>query len=259
MRGRCLALLTITSGALLAGIGGASAELMVSACGGIAQTGNTDVALAGPDGSDLTFDGVTWDDESLRSPFYWGLRVTRWLESSPRWGLAGELIHAKMFADLERTVSVSGSRGGDPVSGSARLGDTFGELSFSHGYNLLTVNGMLRSAKRAAGGAEAHRGVAPYFGLGLGVALPHVEVLTGAERTFEYQQAGPAALGLVGADLGLSRRWFVFAELKASVADLDAELTNGGSVALRPWTVHYVVGGSYSFGRPRRGASAGRP
>ena len=171
------------------------AEFVLSGYLGKAETLDSDVTLKEPGGTDLTFADVSWDDDSFEEPIYYGLRMSYWLEEAPSWGIAVDFTHAKMLAELNKTVSVSGSRSGAPVSGSERLGDTFDQLEFTHGHNILTVNGMYRwFADRQQKDTFLDR-LQPYVGLGLGVAIPHVEVTTATSSTEEYQVAGPAGQG----------------------------------------------------------------
>lgn len=222
----------------------AHAALVISIYGGKALTRDSDVTLQQPDGTDLTFQDVSWEDRSFDRPIYYGVRLTYWPSDSARWGVALDSTHAKIHADLDQTVTVVGIRGGNPVRGSEVLGDTFGNLAFSHGHNLITVNALYRWppwTKTFAGE------VRPYIGIGAGVAYPHVEVDLNGVVTDEFQNAGPAYQGLLGLDFKAFKYISLFTEYKLGYADIDADLKGGGSVQLKPWTHQFVLGASYSF------------
>lgn len=71
--------------------------------------------------------------------------------------------------------------------------------------------------------------LAPYAGIGAGVAVPHVDVTpAGGPQTFGLQLAGPALQAVVGQRRDLSPRWSVFGEVKATCSRHDAELEGGG-------------------------------
>lgn len=211
----------------------ALAEWRVSLYGGKSITFDADVRFKQPGGTDMTLSDVPWDDESFKSPFYYGARVTYWFNESP-WGLAVDFTHAKMIADTSAVVSVSGTRNGTPVSGTQPVNNTFSNLQLSHGHNLLTGNVMYRW--------QLDR-FEPYVGVGAGVAIPHVEAdVVGGQQTQEYQIGGPAAQGLLGLSVRVWDRFSVFSEYKLSYADVKADLNGGGTFEVKPVTNHFVFG-----------------
>lgn len=227
---------TVTMGltSVLLVAGAAQAELRVSAYSGVAETLDADVEFEQKGGTVLTFEDVMWDDESLKTPIYYGLRLTYWFHRASSWGLGFDFTHAKMIADPDQVVAVRGIRSGAIVAGRERLGETFSNLQLSHGHNLLTLNGLYRFP--LIGHLE------PYAGLGAGAAIPHVETNVGGVETSEYQLAGPAVQGLIGVTADVTQRLSVFAEYKLSYADINADLRGGGTVQLAPWTNHFVLG-----------------
>jgi lipid A oxidase len=122
------------------------------------------------------------------------------------------------------------------------LGDTFDVLSMSHGHNTLTFNGFYRWM--SPGSAQK---LTPYVGLGLGIAVPHVEVKMGDSVTEEYQYAGATIQGLAGLDLHLWKGFSAFAEYRLNYARLDTDLTGGGSLKVAPWTNHLSAGLTFTF------------
>jgi len=223
----------------------ATAQLAVSVYGGLAHTTEADVSLTRPGGTELTFAGVAWSGESLESPPYYGLRLSYWFDREAPWGVGLDFTHAKMYAQLERSVAVSGRRDGTPVDGAERLADTFDVLSFSHGHNLLTLDGMYRWFPKG-GRADTFLGrLQLYVGLGVGIAIPHVETDLEAVVTNEYQLSGPVLEGLGGLNFDLTRHFSLFGEYQLDYARLDASLTHGGSLSVKPWTHQLALGLSF--------------
>ena len=113
-------------------------------------------------------------------------------------------------------------------------------MSFSHGHNLVTLNGRYRWSVTDR--------LLPYVGLGAGVAQPHVEVDLGdGTPTEEYQLVGPAAQGFAGLQFRATELVSVFGEAKLTCADTSADLSGGGTIELVPWTAHLIAGISLSF------------
>jgi hypothetical protein len=223
----------------------AEAQFAVGGYLGKSSTFDCDVGLQRPGGTDLTFHDVGWYDESWVNPKYYGFRFSYWNRSAPRWGFVLDFTHAKIYAELDATVRVTGARRGETVDGSQALGDTFSELAMSHGHNTVTINGMYRWVRDNPSGGN-HR-LTPYVAFGIGVAIPHVEVQTGESVTHEYQFAGPTAQGLGGLDVRIWKGLSVFAEYRLNYARLSTDLTDGGSLKLAPWTNHFSAGLTFTF------------
>jgi len=228
-------------------IGEARAEFFLSGYLGVSSTQDSDVELVRPGGTNLTFSDVSWDDDSFASPMYYGVRAGYWFKNSPNWGMAIDFTHAKMYAELDSTVGVSGTRSGTPVSGQQRLRETFEVLEFSDGHNLLTLNGMYRWMGLGASDQDFLNRLQPYVLAGLGIAYPHVEVTIEGDRTFEFQNTGLAAQAGGGLDVDINRWMSVFAEYRLSYAEIDAELVGGGTLKTEPWTHHFTFGVAFSF------------
>lgn len=204
----------------------AKAEFQLSVFGGANTASDGDVtldqgALSG------TFD-VDWFGDSFHMPPYYGVRGTYWLSGfgMPRWGVAIDVTHAKVKADLT-----------DPA-----LSGTFSTLEFTNGLNSATLNALYR--------APLNNRFTLYGGAGAGVSFPHVEVETipSVGKTFEYQVTGPVVEALVGADLALGHGFSVFGEYKASYSWNHADLVGGGSLDADILAHHFAAGVSYTFG-----------
>jgi lipid A oxidase len=222
----------------------ADAEWMLSLYGGIAHTLDSDVKLKAPESARLTFHDVSWEDQSFEEPQYFGLRLTYWLDRQSPWGLAVDFAHAKMIADLDQEVTVTGSRGDDSVNDGEVLGDSFLQLAFSHGHNVLTANVLYRwlSHNRFSWSGRLQ----PYVGLGAGVAIPHVEVRAGPFESHDYQFTGPTVQGLAGLSINLMKHIALFAETRLNYAHIDVDLHDGSSLETNPWTYHFNIGLSLS-------------
>ena len=53
--------------------------------------------------------------------------------------------------------------------------------------------------------------------------------------------------GIGGVNFDIYKKFSIFFEYKLTYADMDADLTSGGSVEVEPWTNHLIFGLSYSF------------
>lgn len=231
----------------------ARAELFVSIYGGWANTEGSDVHYK-QGTSDLTFHGVKWDDESFKGSPYGGYRVGYWFDHAPHWGVSGEWIHAKMVADLDENVSVTGVRGGSPVNTTEPLWNSFNNLQFTHGHNMVLVNVHRRWFLTEPEEESFLSRIEPYAGIGAGIAWPHVEIgtVSPASSTEEYQTpAGFACQGFAGVSLRLAKYVSLFTEFKLTYADINADIP-GGSLETEPFTEHVVLGLSVNFGKARR-------
>lgn len=206
----------------------ASAEFQISGYGGVNIANGSDVTLDTPLVNG-TFD-VDWFGDSFNLPPYWGARGTWWLNdfNLPHWGVAIDVTHAKVKADLD----------------DAAVGAAFDRLEFTNGLNTATLNALYRT--------PLNDRFTLYAGAGAGISVPHVEVRTIPDqgRTFEYQLTGPAVQALVGVDMDLVYGFSAFAEYKANFTMNDADLVGGGSLETNVLTHQFAVGLSYSFGAP---------
>ncbi len=194
-----------------------SGEGQVGVYGGMTRTQQSDVTLLRPAGGQIRIPAVGWQGLDFTEPVYYGVRITRWFA-----GALGGMIdftHAKAIADPDQQVTAAASGAATPIS-PATIGKLFKRLEFSHGHNMLTLNGLWRLPFGSSG-------VRPYVGLGAGVALPHTEIHVegDASRTYEYQLTGPVVQGLAGIELRLQRGLSFFVEYKLAFTSTTAPLT----------------------------------
>lgn len=205
-------------------------ETMVGAYMGAPHTYPSAVRIEKEGAYDFTIDPVHWKAQPFKSPVYYGARVVRWFTGG-RTGMMVDFIHSKAIADLKKEAAFSGTLDGKPLPPRAKISEIVKKLEFSHGHNLLTLNGLLRLPNIGAR-------VSPYVGAGAGVLLPHTEVklTNGDSRTYEYNYAGPAGQALIGLEFRLSRM-SVFLEYKFTYAQYEAPLSqmNGSWLFLDIW------------------------
>jgi len=219
----------------------AAAEVQFSAYLGANFTHSSDVTLARPGGTNAKFSNVPWDGNSFKMPPYWGLRFTYWLESIPNLGFGVDYTHAKVYAKLGNTVPASGTVGGVPIGPNVLLRNVFQRLEFTDGLNLVTAHAFYRYPM---GGR-----LTPYLGVGVGAAIPHVEVtMAGYPITFQYELTGIAARLYGGVDVAITNGWSLFGEYQFSYAQVrNASLTGGGTLSTDLLSHHFNLGVSYAF------------
>lgn len=154
---------------------------------------------------------------------YFGLRLTRWSEAHPNWGLAFDNVHAKIAA--------------------SPMPDGFTTLEFTDGVNMMTGNLHYRFINQSS--------FTPYAGVGIGITTPHVEVTNteGTSETFRYQFGGPAAQVLAGLEREINDRWSVFGELKFAKFWISVDLDGGGSLSTDILSRQIAFGINYTFDR----------
>ena len=106
-----------------------------------------------------------WEGHPFRMPPYYGFRVIDWWD--PNWGGGLHFTHSKAYSSDQTRLEA---------------GQGYQTLEFTDGLNPITLNihGRLQS-----------RGLYPFFSVGFGAAVPHVEIQRrGGERTFGYQLGG---------------------------------------------------------------------
>lgn len=186
-------------------------ETVVAGYGGITHTQASDVRFVKPGVTDLTAHAVDWVGRPFKSPIYYGLRAMHWPAMSRLGGMV-DFTHAKAISVREQAVRFSGKRNGQSAEATRTIGETFRHLEFSHGHNMLTLNGLLSLGRLT-------RALRPYVGAGAGVSLPHTEVqfLDEAKRTYEYQITGVVGQAVAGIEIRLPRV-SVLVEYKFSLA-----------------------------------------
>lgn len=166
-----------------------------------------------------------WSTKPFSSPVYWGIRGTYWPAPSSTWGYSLDLNHSKIYAKQ----MPAGLR----------------HLEFSDGMNTLVFNVMHRYLGRHSLWASE-----PYWGLGLGISYPHVEVISQADpnvKTFDYQYTGLVGQAMAGLRFPLGQNWQVFTEYRFQYIPMKADLDGGGSIEAKFLNHHLNLGVNYLF------------
>ena len=222
------------------------AEVELSIFTGVALTQDNDLELQQRSGTDLTFDGVSYEGRDFDAPPYYGVRGLWFPSENSHWGFGAEFFHMKMYAGTDETVRVTGRRGGIGVNSNERIEDTIQSFSLSHGLNYVLGDIVYRWFPGKDGeGFLDH--LQPYVGVGLGLAVPHVESNVNGTFHEEYQLHGPAVQAFAGVNVVLTRHWGLMFEYKFSYANLDSLDIPGGSIEVTPLTHHLVTGLTFSF------------
>ncbi|MEQ1652711.1 MAG: hypothetical protein ABL897_09500 [Hyphomicrobium sp.] len=209
---------------------------------------------------DLTIKDVEWFTKPFDNPLYYGARIQRWMDGG-RFGTMVDFTHSKAYAPMQTDTKFEGTLDGQPAPEKTKVEQFFGKLEFSHGHNMLTLNGLLRLASFGR--------ISPYVGLGGGISLPHSEIhlKTDPARTYEYQYTGLNGQALAGVEFR-TKTGSVFFEYKFTLADYVAPVTHtdGNWLPMDMWrqfsrwwsgtappggwastrlTSHQVIGGFY--------------
>jgi hypothetical protein len=191
-------------------------EILAGGYLGVSHTHRSTVEIKNPGRTDMTVRDFDWIGRPFKAPVYYGLRAIAWPESA-RVGAMLDFTHAKAIAVFDDIGTFTGHYEGKPLPPKARMRDVFKHLEFSHGHNMVTLNGLARIGRFR---------VQPYVGAGAGISLPHTEVAFREEkgRTYEYQYAGLIGQVLVGLEVPLGRA-SVFVEYKLTYAPYDVPLS----------------------------------
>ncbi len=167
---------------------------------------------------DLTIKDVEWYTKPFNNPLYYGARIQRWTDGG-RFASMIDFTHSKAYAPFDVDVKFEGLLDGAPAPEAAKIKDFFKKLEFTHGHNMLTLNGLVRLATFGR--------ISTYAGAGAGVSLPHTEIhlATDPARTYEYQYTGLNAQALFGLEFR-TKTGTVFLEYKFTIADYLAPITH---------------------------------
>jgi lipid A oxidase len=223
---------------LLAPASAARAEVELTLFAGNAEIRDSDLRLTRPDGTDLRFEDVSWDDASFESPPYYGARLTWWRPRSPAWGVGLDFTHVKANLDVDEVVPVHGRRDGAAVDGRAPVSGDLDAFAMSHGLNTV----VLQALRRWGDTGDDWSRVTWFAALGAGASVPHVEARIGGLETADYQLAGPALQAVLGLDTAVDEHVGITLEARLSWLDLDTDLTGGAGVETELWLLHLAAG-----------------
>lgn len=208
-----------------------NAEVTLGLFAGKAFVDNGDLSLKQGD-THLNFKDVSWEDNSFKSPIFYGARIGYWFNDAPNWGVSVDFSHLKNYLVDSKTVAVDGVQNNVPVNGSQVINSThLHEFNMSHGLNTLTFNGQYRWFPSGQRDNTWLGRMQLYTGLGAGFSIPHVEATVDGMQTYQYQWgAGPVVNGMLGVNYDIYSFISGFAEYKLTYADVAANLTGGGTI-----------------------------
>jgi opacity protein-like surface antigen len=220
----------------------ASAENVFSIYTGTSFTRESALHLTQP-GTALSLDKVEWDADPFKAAPYYGLRLTHFYDQYPRWGVALDFTHYKMYAKTERIVQVEGAWKGTPVSGPSPMKQYVQQFEISHGVNVLSLNGIYRWSDSTMWGTRLQ----PYIGAGLAYYRPHSEsIVDNLPHASGYDASGFGYQLLAGARYQFTQRIGAFVEAKFNRGTAEVSIAGGrAETPLR--TFHAIAGLSYSF------------
>ena len=190
---RCVLL----AGILLAANTACAQNQELSFYGGIQESPRSTVKHAGG-----SFE-AGWKGKSLKAPIYYGLRYTRWNGDNTGWSI--NFSHTKAYSD-DKT----------------RFNNNYKRLEFTDGSNPLTLNHLWK--------LEPTYRLTPYFGLGAGISIPHVEIIKtdGSKgKDWGYQYGGPVLRLHAGVSRPINKDWNWFAEYDLHYLMLNVKHEDG--------------------------------
>ncbi len=197
----------------------AERAFMIGGYGGISATQPSAVTIKNGQKTDMTIKDFSWIGRPFKAPVYYGVRIVNWGPHTAI-GTMLDFTHAKAIANKNDVATFLGQHNGKALPSKAKISDVFRHLEFSHGHNMLTLNGLLRIMPFLGK-------VRPYIGAGAGVSLPHTEIgFRGSKkRTYEYQFAGFVGQVLTGVEIPIGRT-SLFVEYKFTYAPYTVPLSH---------------------------------
>jgi lipid A oxidase len=183
--------------------------------------------------SDGTEFETDWEGKSFSMPPYWGARATWWLNGIgyDNLGIMLDYSHTKVYAS-------------DSTLKNRTPGWTHYE--FTDGLNLATVNAVYRFP-------QAGQAWTPYLGAGLGINIPHVEVIrpnkagTGTNKTWDYQLGGVTGQLMGGVDYRFTDHISGFTEIKLNYSHVNVDIDSGDKLRTNLFTTAINIGLNYHF------------
>jgi opacity protein-like surface antigen len=221
-------------------------EWKIQAYGGKSSARNSYINLSQPGkNTNLTFAGVDYGDQSFNQPIYYGFRVM-YFPNAIRWlGIGIDFIHAKVYANPNSIVRVTGTENGVPVERTQRLGDSIQRFSISHGVNYLALTLIARLETLKSKSYPDGR-LAPYVGLGFGPTLLHPESAIDGDTFQHFEWDKPTYQVLAGLEYFVMPEASVFIEYKYTNESFDVDVVDG-TARTRVSMDHIVFGLSWKL------------
>ncbi|HYN08075.1 MAG TPA: hypothetical protein VES67_11845 [Vicinamibacterales bacterium] len=222
----------------------ARAQWYVAAYLGGSHTHAATISIDRPDDDvSLQFHDVRFEERSLKSPQYYGLRFGRTFGVEQRFAVEIEWIHAKAYSQTDRQYEVTGNAGAFSglIQPPAPMNALVSQYAMSHGLNFLLVNLGVRAPVRDTPVTLVARA-------GAGPMLPHAESTFAGETREQYEYAGLGLHAAAGIDLRLYRGLSALVEYKCTFGRPEITIV-GGTGRMTAVTQHLAVG--FAFGTTR--------
>ncbi len=232
---------------LLAPVARADADWIAGGFLGAAVTTRTYLAVTQSSSATLVrFDSVDYKGQSFHLPLYYGYRVAWFPGSGRSFGVEGEVIHMKAYAQTGTLVPATGTINGAPVAGTMRLDAFVQRFSLSHGQNLIFVNAVFRHAFGECGDYRTARLVG-LARLGVGPTFPHVESTIGGVRDEHYERGAIAFQAAGGIEVLVWKKLHALAEYKFTRCRQSVNAAAGAAVETLLSSHHFVGGVAVHF------------
>jgi hypothetical protein len=230
--------------ALVAFAADADAQWHFAAYLGGSHTRPANVTIERPgEGVAIVFEDVSFEERSLKSPQYYGLRFGRWFGRERRLGVEIEWMHPKAYAITDRRYDVSGDLGpyGDRIQPPAPMNALVSRYAMSHGMNFLFANVAYRTAIGDGPITAVVRG-------GAGPSLPHGESTFAGEAREQYEFGGFGVHAAAGAEIKLYRRLSTTIEYKLTFARPEIDIAEGTG-QMTATSHHLAIGLAFALSR----------
>jgi hypothetical protein len=225
-----------------------AAEWFVEAYLGKSFTHDTDLKINQPaNATGYTVHDLSFDDESFRSPFYYGTRAGHFFRRIPWLGVSFDFFHFKMMADTGESKHFTGMHNGAPINTVQPVDTLIQNFNISHGVNYLTLNAILRKGFFTDGERFPNGRLQAYVGVGPGLVIAHPEnQVEGVGNHQQYELAGVGVHTFAGVKWLLFKYLGVFGEYKFTHSHLKVDL-GVGDAKLGETSHHTVLGITVPF------------
>jgi hypothetical protein len=236
----------LVAGLVLGAPADASADWIVAGFTGHPWTMPSTATVSIPEQhTEIELVDLHYRSESFKTPPYYGYRFT-WIPSGhPGFGIEAEFIHAKVFAETERTVRVRGTLNGAAIDQSIQLSSVVQNLAMSHGLNFVFINAVLRHGFGGSDPRGNHR-LTAVLRVGAGPTIPHAESTIENVSREQYEVDGFGVQGGGGVEAALGAGIRAFGEYKFTWASPDIDIA-GGEAVIPAHSHHIVAGLAYKF------------
>ncbi len=221
----------------------ASAQWVASVYLGASHTQPAALTISQPAlNTAVQFSDIAFAGRSFSPPLYYGYTVAHfWRE---RFGIEGELIHLKVYGQMERPATVEGAVQGAPASGRIVPATIVAQFDITHGVNPIVANFVLRQG--SGPGRDGRRRAYLLVRAGAGITVPHHENTVSGVHSEYYQPGRPVIQTGAGGELRLWRGLYASAQYKFTWTRQRVDVADGtASVALR--SHHAALGFAWHF------------